>query len=313
MTDPDPRDDDTPATSAPPRTFHLTIAYDGTRYSGWQVQPGQRTVQSELERAAKILLRRKKDKSDEIARAKAKQIADAFRILGSGRTDAGVHAWGQVARCVLPDWSADAASVMRGINSRLPDDIIVTDARETVPEFHPIADAVAKRYRYQLRVGGERDPFSVRTWYQSPFPLRLDLLQVAAERFVGRHDFAALQAAGGVRLSTVRTISHSGWTVHETAGGIENPWADFGGQKWVYEVQGDGFLYNMVRNLVGTMIEVARGFRPLDWIDEVMASHDRKLAGETAPPHGLFLCRVDYPDELFLTPSLREPRSKTLE
>lgn len=295
---------DTPPSAAgwTPSTFHLTIAYDGTRYSGWQVQPGQQTVQGKLERAAKVLLSKKKKKA--MANAKQDSKAAAFRILGSGRTDAGVHALGQAARCVLPDWRADATAVLRGINSRLPEDIAVTDARAAVSSFHPIADAVSKRYRYQLQIGGDRDPFRSRTWFRIPGPLRIDLLHAAAAKFVGTHDFAAFQAAGAVRLSTVRTISHSVWTSAGDTPGDVKVALPSEGQRWSYEVEGDGFLYNMVRNLVGTMIEVARGHRSLDWIDEVLRCRDRKLAGETAPPHGLFLCQVNYPEEIFLSPSL---------
>ncbi len=357
-------------------TFHLTVVYDGTRYSGWQVQPGRLTVQAELERAVATLigkpgkkakpagtpnrdeqpLRSERTTSDSSNDSRSGDVANidvanidvahiktasgdtgpdeitsnatdgarSFRVLGSGRTDAGVHAWGQVARCVLPNWRADATAVMRGINSRLPDDITVVDVRETVPSFHPIADAIGKRYRYQIQIGGHRDPFAVRTRYRVPWPIDVDLLSAAAEKFVGCHDFAAFQAAGAVRASTVRTITHSVWTREAAepsggafAGGVNSNLAgkstgqfserfaeEFAGQRWFYEVEGNGFLYNMVRNLVGTMLDVARGYRPVEWIDEVLESKNRQMAGATAPPQGLFLCRVNYPSEVFLTPSL---------
>ncbi|WP_236621000.1 tRNA pseudouridine(38-40) synthase TruA [Rhodopirellula sallentina] len=299
-------------------TYHLTIAYDGTRYSGWQVQPGQPTVQAELENAVATLLGKKaklgknakKDQSA-IDPADAAVRTKAGRVLGSGRTDAGVHAWGQVARCVLPDWRADANAVMRGINSRLPDDITVVDVRETVASFHPIADAVRKRYRYQIQVGGQRDPFAMRTRYRVPWPLDVDLLSAAADKFVGTHDFAAFQAAGSSVASTVRTITRSCWMrEHVSASDGQESQAiaarsdAFTGQRWCFDVEGNGFLYNMVRNLVGTMLDVARGHRPLEWIDEVLMSKDRQMAGATAPPQGLFLCCVSYPNEVFLTPSL---------
>ncbi|MFG0286553.1 MAG: tRNA pseudouridine(38-40) synthase TruA [Rhodopirellula sp. JB044] len=299
-------------------TYHLTIAYDGTHYSGWQVQPGQPTVQAELERAVATLLGRKAkndqaqiDVADLTQAANPADRAKAGRVLGSGRTDAGVHAWGQVARCVLPDWRADASAVLRGINSRLPDDITVVDVRETVASFHPIADAIGKRYRYQIQIGGQRDPFAVRTRYRVPWPLDVDLLSAAADKFVGTHDFAAFQAAGSSVASTVRTITRSGWMrehVGASGGSASQAIAArsdaFTGQRWCFDVEGNGFLYNMVRNLVGTMLDVARGHRPLEWIDEVLMSKDRQTAGATAPPQGLFLCCVSYPNEVFLTPSL---------
>jgi len=309
------------------RTFHLTVAYEGTKFSGWQVQPGRRTVQGELERVV------------------AKFAGHELRIMASGRTDAGVHAIGQVARCVLQNWRADEESLGRAINSRLPDDMIVTDVRETHNGFHPIADAIVKQYRYQLQIGGNRDPFSCRTWHRIQDNVDTDLLNLGAEKLIGRHDFAAFQAAGAKRASTVRTITSSRWRCvidsssnsrsdlndgdHRAAGprsthrkadtnpigsgsqirsgkpaGVISPVMlplCEAGSRWVYEVEGTGFLYNMVRNLVGTMLDVARGHQSLDWIDEVIASKDRRCAGPTAPPTGLFLWRVDYPDGVFLS------------
>lgn len=276
------------------RTFHLTIAYDGTDYSGWQVQPGRRTIQGELELAAATLLSPRAAPSSEAG-------FPPMRILGSGRTDAGVHAWGQVARCVLPGWRADTTAVLRGLNSRLPADITVLHVRETVPSFHPIAHAISKRYRYQVQLGGQRDPFSIRTRHRVGAPVDTDLLQAAASMVVGEHDFAAFQATGAPRASTVRTITHSAWSAdaaycvsgpHDCVGNLD--------RCWYYEVEGNGFLYNMVRNLVGTMLEVARGRRPLGWVDEVLQSRDRTRAGATAPANGLTLVDVNYPDEIFL-------------
>ena len=266
-----------------PRTFHLTIAYDGTAYAGWQVQPGQRTIQGELETAAATLSR----KSDAV---------ELRRILGSGRTDAGVHAWGQVARLVLPDWRADGLAIQRGLNSQLPEDIAVLAVRETHESFHPIADAVAKRYRYQIQIGGNRDPFAARIRTRIKRQLDTGNLQTAAERFLGEHDFAAFQAVGAPRPDTVRTITHSQWTREPT---LQTGVAGVG-ERWFYEVEGNGFLYNMVRNLVGTMLVVADGKQPVSWIDEVIQAKDRKRAGATAAAHGLVLVRVGYRDDIFL-------------
>ncbi|WP_404310296.1 tRNA pseudouridine(38-40) synthase TruA [Neorhodopirellula lusitana] len=279
------------------RTFALTVSYDGTQYSGWQVQPGRKTIQGELERVVRPLMGQL-DEGDQCDSDSANDTSErdrSVRILGSGRTDAGVHAIGQVARCVMPRWSADGKALLRAINSRLPDDIVVLEVREAKGRFHPIADALGKCYRYQIQVGGNRDPFRYRTWHRVTTHLDLDLLQKSAKKFIGCHDFAAFQAAGSQRNSTVRTITSSQWrpAIEPVDGSCS------AGTQWVYQVEGNGFLYNMVRNLVGTMIEVARGRRSLDWIDEVIASKDRNQAGPTAPPHGLFLCRVDYRDDLF--------------
>ncbi|KLU02840.1 tRNA pseudouridine synthase A [Rhodopirellula islandica] len=261
-----------------PRTFHLTVAYDGTEYCGWQVQPDQRSIQSELERVIQPLAGR------------------PVRILGSGRTDAGVHAIGQVARCVLPKWNAGPVALLRAINSKLPDDIRVKAVRETRERFHPIADATGKRYQYMVQIGGGRDPFANRFVHRVGGPIDHAAMQAAAAKFVGRHDFVAFQGTGAQRPSTVRTIHSARWfrrTANDPTG------AELDGEHWCFEIEGEGFLYNMVRNLIGTMLEVGRGRKPLEWIDEVFASRDRKQAGPTAPPQGLFLCRVDYTDEVF--------------
>ena len=266
-----------------PRTLHLTVAYDGTEYCGWQVQPEQRSIQSELERVIRPLAGR------------------PVRVLGSGRTDAGVHAIGQVARCVLPVWKADTVALQRAINSKLPNDIRVKAVRETRERFHPIADATGKQYQYLVQVGGSRDPFANRFVNRVGGPIDHSAMQSAAAKFVGRHDFKAFQGTGAERPSTVRTIHSARWIPRVATGPTG---AELEGKHWCFEIDGEGFLYNMVRNLIGTMLEVGRGKRPLEWIDDVLASVDRKLAGPTAPPQGLFLCRVDYPDEVF---QLEEP------
>jgi len=261
-----------------PRTFHLTVAYDGTEYCGWQVQPEQRSIQSELERVIRPLAGR------------------PVRVLGSGRTDAGVHAIGQVARCVLPVWKADTVALQRAINSKLPNDIRVKAVRETRERFHPIADATGKQYQYLVQVGGSRDPFANRFVNRVGGPIDHSAMQSAAAKFVGRHDFKAFQGTGAERPSTVRTIHSARWIPRVATGPTG---AELEGEHWCFEIDGEGFLYNMVRNLMGTMLEVGRGKKSPNWIDEVLASRDRKMAGPTAPPQGLFLCRVDYPDEVF--------------
>ncbi|MCC9644907.1 tRNA pseudouridine(38-40) synthase TruA [Rhodopirellula sp. JC740] len=261
------------------RTFHLTVAYDGSNYCGWQVQPDQVSVQAEIENVVRPL------------------AGKPVRVLGSGRTDAGVHAVGQVARCQLSNWSAGPDALMRAINSKLPDDIRVREVRETRERFHPIADAIGKQYQYLVQVGGGRDPFFHRYVHRVPGPLDHDKMQAAAEKFVGRHDFRAFQGTGAERPSTVRTIDSAKWLAREISGPTGVP---LEGEHWCFQIEGEGFLYNMVRNLIGTMLEVGRGKQSLDWIDHVLDSRDRKQAGPTAPPQGLYLCRVDYPDEIFV-------------
>ncbi|MEO9591557.1 tRNA pseudouridine synthase A, partial [Rhodopirellula bahusiensis] len=203
---------------------------------------------------------------------------------------------GQVGRCVLPVWNAGTIALQRAINSKLPDDIRVKAVRETRGRFHPIADATGKQYQYLVQVGGSRDPFANRFVHRVGGPIDHSAMQMAAAKFVGRHDFKALQGTGAERPSTVRTIHSARWIPRSAAGPTG---AELEGEHWCFEIDGEGFLYNMVRNLIGTMLEVGHGRKPVEWIDEVLESRDRKMAGPTAPPHGLFLCRVDYPDEVF--------------
>jgi tRNA pseudouridine38-40 synthase len=250
------------------RTFKLTIAYDGTEFAGWQVQPGKPTIQGSLERA--------------IQRAIGEQVP----VIGSGRTDAGVHALAQVASCTLARWRDDDERLAHAINTRLPNTIVVTESVAAADDFHPIRDAIGKEYRYQLQVGGIRDAFEHRYRWHLHGRLDLDQMRSAAERFVGVHDFASFQASGSDRKTTTRHIRRCALVEQETS--------DPNRSHLAIEIEADGFLYNMVRNIVGTLIEVGRRKQPPQWIDEVFEQRNRNAAGQTAPAHGLFLARVDY-------------------
>ena len=250
------------------RSFKLTIAYDGAAYQGWQIQANGPTIQAEIESALK-------------------QVTGAdIRVTASGRTDAGVHALGQVA-------SFDSATehstetLQRALNSHLPVDIRVLSVEEAPVGFHAIRDAVSKRYRYFIQDGGVRDPFLRGwAWYM---PQKLDdwNMQDAATELVGEHDFATYQSSGSPRSSTVRTILD--FTVERQVGQLCEP--------IVIEVSANGFLYNMVRNLVGTLAEVGLGKQPIEWPHSILSSQDRRIAGPTAPPQGLFLVSVEYPTD----------------
>lgn len=252
------------------RTFKLTIAYDGTDFSGWQIQPGRPTIQGLLERAI------------------AKLAGVRVGVVGSGRTDAGVHAIAQVASCTLPSWNADAANLAKAINVNLPDSVLVTDVIDAPDDFHAIRDSISKRYRYQIQNGGNRNPFDHRYWFRLRNPVDVDVVQQAATHLVGRHDFASFQATGAVRKSTTRTILDCDV--------IDLSPDDWGEPRFAIEVEADGFLYNMVRNIVGTLIEVGKGRYSSDWVTEVIAARDRNRAGPTAPAAGLFLKQVHYAD-----------------
>lgn len=251
------------------RSFKLTIAYDGTNFSGWQVQPQKATVQGCLQEAFQQL------------------TGEEIQVIGSGRTDAGVHALAQVASCCVP-WRDSAEHLMRALNTQLPDSIVVREVGDAPSGFHAIRDAIGKRYRYQVQMGGVRDAFDYRYHWHLHRNLDLDQMRMAAQRIVGVHDFRSFQAAGSERKTTVREV--------RACELIVSPMTDGHPCKLAIEVEADGFLYNMVRNIVGTLMEVGLGKQSADWIDDVLAVRNRDLAGPTAPAHGLFLLRVDYPE-----------------
>ena len=249
------------------RSFKLTIAYDGTNYAGWQVQPDQPTIQSELQKALKRV---------------TKQDVQA---IGSGRTDSGVHATAQAASCQIRNWNASASDLTTALNCQLPDDIVVTESVDAPLDFHAIRDATGKRYRYQIQLGGKRNVFRHRFHWHYKFPIEIEPMIDAASRFIGQQDFASFQASGAERKSTTRTV--------RACDLIDESTDQY--NQIALEIEANGFLYNMVRNIVGTIVEVGRGKESPTWIDDVIAAKDRDAAGPTAPPQGLFLIRVDYP------------------
>jgi tRNA pseudouridine38-40 synthase len=253
------------------RSFKLTIAYDGTGFSGWQVQPNQPTIQGHLQDALQRV------------------TGDRIQVIGSGRTDAGVHAHAQVASCSLV-WRDSPQHLLRALNTKLPESIVVSGAEEACEGFHAIRHAVGKRYRYQLKIGGVRNVFDYRYHWHLNAELDLDQMNLAAKRLIGEHDFKSFQAAGADRKTTVRTVRACDLIVPV----VENDQAS----DLLIEVEADGFLYNMVRNIVGTLVEVGRGKQTVEWIDQVLHARDRDVAGPTAPACGLFLLWVDYPDSV---------------
>lgn len=249
-------------------TFKLTLCYDGTDFAGWQIQPGHETIQGDLQRALENL------------------IGTAIPVVGSGRTDAGVHALGQVASLTVPDWPHGAAALARALNTQLPPAIAVLDACEVADQFHAIRDATRKTYRYQLQIGGVRDVFEHRYRWHLKRPLNVDAMRQAARHLIGQHDFASFQAAGAERKTTVRNVV--GCEL------VEQPASQPDRVQLAIEIAADGFLYNMVRNIVGTLVEVGWSKRTADSVADTLAQKNRDAAGPTAPPHGLFLVRVDY-------------------
>lgn len=250
------------------RNLKIVLRYDGTDFAGWQVQPNQRTVQGELERA--------------LAQVAGERVA----VQGAGRTDAGVHALGQVASCLWPK-DGDLNVLHRSLAKMLGPDVLVLGVEEAAPDFEAGFSAQSKRYAYAFTTARFSDPFTVRYAWRVPHDLDLARLDRICARYVGTHDFAGFQCAGASVKTTVRTIHR----VCRLPGGFVQTIDD--STCWRMEFFGEGFLYKMVRNLMGAAVDVARGALPEERIDELLASKG-PYRGYTAPACGLALVEVGY-------------------
>ncbi len=247
----------------PKRCLKLTLAYDGREFHGWQRQAGVRTVQQAVEQTARRILR------------------EPVVVEGASRTDAGVHARGQVA-AIRTDCPIPLDRLRRALAHALPPDVQLVDLAEAPPDFDPVRDAVRKCYRYRIYNSPDRpvaDGLLGRVWHVW-WPLDIERMRDAAQRLVGTHDFAAFATRGSQRRTTVRTIDRID---------IQR-----NGRVITIDVEGRGFLYRQVRNMVGTLVEVGRGHWPPERIDEILASRDRQQAGPTAPACGLSLQWIEY-------------------
>ena len=250
--------------------YRFILEYDGTPFVGWQVQALGVSVQGRLTEAIR------------------KFSGETVSVRAAGRTDAGVHALGQVAGFSL-ERSIEPNAVLRALNARLPDAVRVLSAGAVDASFHPRFSARQKRYEYRIWNAPVADPFERRYAWHIHDPIDVDAMHAAAAMFEGRHDFAAFQSAGSAATTTERTIFKSTLS----AAGVDVRGGE-SGRLITYEISGDGFLRHMVRAIVGTLVEVGRGRRRPEWIGEVIASADRGAAGPTAPPDGLFLVGVSY-------------------
>jgi len=246
----------------------LVVAYDGGPFAGWQLQPNRPTVQGTLEAALSAIHGAPRE---------------AVAIVGAGRTDAGVHALGQVATYRAPN-RRELPELLHGLAGLLPDSVRVVGARRLPASFHACRSATGKLYRYRIINRRIALPFeSPWAWLIRP-PLDVDAMRKAAGRLVGEHDFSAFASAGGQQESGVRTLRRL--ALVEQPGGVLE-----------LDAEADGFLYRMVRNLAGFLVDVGLGRRRAEEAADVLAAGDRRCAGGTAPPQGLCLVRVDYGPE----------------
>ncbi len=247
------------------RNLRLTIAYVGKNFVGWQVQKNGMSVQESLETAW------------------AKITQEKVRITASGRTDSGVHALAQVCQ-VNSDTQMDFELLRRAINAHTPYEIEVLLIEEAPANFHAIRDAVEKTYRYKINWGHPRDVFQLDWAWYIPQALNVPAMADAAQYFIGEHDFESFAASNRSTKTTVRTITRL-----EVNNTDKPPFNNF-----EVEVTANGFLYNMVRNIVGTLIVVGMGHQKPEWIKTVIAGKDRQLGGMAAPAHGLYMVNVRY-------------------
>jgi len=246
--------------------FKIVIAYDGTNFCGWQVQnrhqhQAKSSIQETIEKALQKIARKK------------------IKLICSGRTDAGVHAKGQVANFVL-NLGIPLSGLKAALNSLLPDEITVLKISKVSDGFHSRFSAESKAYRYTILNSHQRDSFSKNFVYYCDYPLDLALMRKETKVLLGKHDFSGFCASAGKK---------------------KNPWKNIQrisvkkqGDRIYIDIQADGFLYNMVRNIVGTLIEIARGKFPPGSMEKILISRDRCLAGPTAPASGLCLMKVSY-------------------
>ncbi|MCA9061121.1 MAG: tRNA pseudouridine(38-40) synthase TruA [Planctomycetaceae bacterium] len=290
----------TPEPTVHQRNVMLRIAYRGTNYCGWQIQPNGPSIQQHLEAAIEKLTR------------------SQTRILCAGRTDSGVHAVGQVAS-FRTESQIPCPQMMRGLQAFLPDDIIILHAQDVASQFHATFSAERKRYRYVMQIGAHRSPFLNELVHRLRYRPDVAAMQQACSHLLGTHDFRCFESHFPNKATSVRTIQEAGFSFC----GSWNPWdpldvpthqlvnhasAETGGRTahaefLVFDIMADGFLYNMVRAIVGTLLDVGTRKQNPQWMQQVIESRDRSRAGMTAPACGLYLVHVEYPQSL-LQPEL---------
>jgi tRNA pseudouridine38-40 synthase len=243
------------------RNLKLTLAYDGTDFHGWQIQPQLRTIQGDLQQALQKLFNHEVD------------------VAGSGRTDAGVHAHAQVAS-VQTVRTMDTDAVLSGINALLPIEIRVLSVEEVSAEFHARLSARSKTYEYHIWRPPIVSPFHARYVYAFRYPLEEQAMDQGTQHFCGTHDFTSFASTSTEVEDRTRTVFEASWIRSSPT--------------WVFRIRGNGFLQHMVRTIAGTLLEVGRRRMAPHQLPGIFAARDRRMAGPTLPPHGLHLVDVEY-------------------
>lgn len=277
------------------KTIRLRIAYDGTDFAGWQIQPDQRTVQGEIERAIREL------------------TGESVSILCAGRTDSGVHALGQVAS-FRSSFRIAPSRWRPALQNKLPEGIVILESDEVADDFHATYSAISKRYRYVIYNSVVDHPFWKRFTWRISQELDAQAMQAAAQCLIGKHDFRSFESHWPNKATSVRTVSDltirrcGKWDLWEPCSGVatgqdstgqdstgkDNTGEGVTGEFICLEIEADGFLYNMVRTMTGTLVNVGRGTWTAAEIERILQAQDRKLAGATAPACGLYLAQVNY-------------------
>ena len=277
------------------RNIRLRLAYDGTAYAGWQVQPHARTIQSVVEDAIEAL------------------TGEPVRVLSAGRTDSGVHALGQVVS-FRSDFNIPPPKWRPALQSKLPDDVVILESDQVPADFHATYSARSKRYRYVIYNNLVDSPFVRRYAWRISQPLRVSLMQTAAQLLIGRHDFRSFESDWPNKATSVRTVHeltirrHFGWDLWtpvtfgpkstdkeaQTTGQPPVAVSEDSAPFICLEIEADGFLYNMVRAITGTLVNVGRETWSPEDVERVLHAQDRQVAGATAPACGLFLAGVRY-------------------
>ncbi len=276
------------------KNIRLLLAYDGTNYAGWQIQPAQPTIQKCIEDAVKQL------------------TGKHVNVLSAGRTDSGVHALGQVAS-FQSDFNIEPHKWRPALQSRLPEDIVVLESSEVAKDFHATFSTTSKRYRYVIDNSLVEDPFFRKYVWRIQQPLDVQLMQQAANVLIGKHDFRSFETNWPNKASSVRTVKSltlqrcCGWDVWSPMAVVSRTQqTDEAGRFIVLEIEADGFLYNMVRTITGTLINVGRGTWAVDEVERILKSQDRRIAGATAAASGLYMVQVNYPEAKLRPPTAGE-------